>query len=218
MKKVLALLIVSILILLLAACGNNQSANAPEATVAVTEQETAATEQVQATQQSTDSTETSSSTDGDKVNVEALKKIEESDPLKVKVTKKEIQEDAASGFSTAGNDLIILHITNNDSKPVSDVSLYILAYDDNNIAQTITTGTFTASFGNSDRYIKGFTTKDITIEPGETSEVAIKTTKGKISGIRCIVDSYKMDGQEIENKLTTEWYKQAYVGKHQELD
>ena len=61
-------------------------------------------------------------------------------------------------------------------------------------------------------------TNDVTIEPGETTEVAIKTTKGSISGIRCIVDSYKMDGEEIENDLTTDWYKQAYVGKNKELD
>lgn len=162
-----------------------------------------------------DSDEASSS-EGDKVNVEALKKIEESDTFKVKVTKKEIQEDGASGFSLSGNDLIILHITNNDSKPVSDVSVYVLAYDDNNIAQTISTGTY--SFGNGEKYIKGFVTNDVTIEPGETTEVAIKTTKGSISGIRCIVDSYKMDGEEIENDLTTDWYKQVYVGKNKELD
>ena len=58
----------------------------------------------------------------------------------------------------------------------------------------------------------------MTIKPGETTEVALKTTKGGISGVRCIVASYKMDGNEVKNELVEEWYKNAYVGKNTQLD
>lgn len=153
---------------------------------------------------------------GDLVDVDALKDIEEKDTFKVKVTKKEIQEDGASGISLAGDDLIVLHITNNDTKAISDVTIYVLAYDEDNIAQKISTGTI--SIGNNEKYIKAFVTEGVTIKPGETTEVAIRTTKGYISGVRCIVESYKMDGEEIENDMVKDWYNHAYVGKNQELD
>ena len=164
-----------------------------------------------------DSNKVDGKSNGDVVDVNALKAIEEKDTFKVKVTKKEIQEDGASGISLAGDDLIVLHIENNESKEVSDVTVYVLAYDDDNVAQTLKTGS--VSIGNGEKYIKGFVTdSDVIIKPGETTEVAIRTTKGYISGVRCIVASYKMDGKEVKNELVEEWYKNAYVGKNTQLD
>ena len=227
MKRIIVFLLVLVLISSFAGCtvnintDSNKEDSKEVETVAATEDNVQTfSETEELIPQDTvneDTQENKSEADGDIVDVDALKSIEESDTCKVKVTKKEIQEDAVSGLSMAGHDLFILSLTNNDSGNVSEVEVYLLAYDDNNVAQTIKTGTY--SIGNGEKYVKCYVTnEDTVIKPGETSEMAIKTTKGDISGLRCIVASYKMNGKTIENDTALDWYKHAYQGKNTTLE
>lgn len=228
MKKILSFILAAAFAALLVGCANNapasgtQETKAAESSVAESSKEESKVESKEESKEESSKAESSKEESevekGDPVDVDTLKKIEEDDDCKVKVTKKEIIEDAFSGFSMAGNDAIVLHITNNDSKAVSKVSIDVLAYDSDNCALALQTGTL-SYFGNSEKYVKSFVTNDdVTIEPGATEEIALRTTKGRITGVRCIVSSYEIDGKEVKNDNAETWYKSAYIGKSSVLD
>ena len=151
------------------------------------------------------------------INLDVLKEIESKDTFDVKITKKELVEDAYSGISLEGNDACVLSITNNSSEDVSEVTIYTVAYTSNNGLKKLSQGVYVAFSG--DPYVQAFTSEDITIGAGETVELGIKCRADEIAGVRAIVASYTTsNGSTYDNGNAEEWYKNVQVGKNTVLD
>lgn len=218
MKKLLTLICIIMMLASLAACGSSDEEVGNVSTTTQTETtETTTTEEATTTETTTELTtsEETQSEPEDVVDVESLKKIEKNDNFKVKVTKMEMAEDVFDDFlSDEVSDAVYFDITNNDDKPVSEVSIYVIAYNDKNEACKIKTSKYELAGFGSDEYLKGFVTgEDTVIKPGKTETVTLQLEKGSITGIRCIVGSYKKGGKEIQNDTVNTWYKNLYLGK-----
>ena len=215
MQKLTALFLALIMISLLSltACGNTTEEVSTEAvTEAPTEEPTE-----KPTEKPTEAPTEAPTTSSKLVDVEGLKSLEEKDECKVVITKKELKRDAYDKvFATDVPDAIILSFTNNETKAVSDISIYIVAYDKDNHPVVLDTGGF--SFNKDDSLVKSFKTNDTSIEPGKTEKIAIKVELGTITGVRCIISSYTVNGKEIENPIAEDWYDSAIEGQSITVD
>ena len=212
MKRIWVLLLVLSMTVVVAACGKPIDSGDVKDTG--TETQT-----VFQTEAETNTPNTNMDPTLDYVDVERLKQIENQDSCDVKIIKKEVLEGAYPGnFSIVGNDAIVLHITNIGSKPVSDISVYILGYDSNNAAVYLKTDVKPTHF-NGDSYIDGIVTnEDFTIQPGQTEKVSLRTDKSTFASVRCIVSSYTVNGETVENAIADTWYQEAIIGKSTVLD
>ena len=66
----------------------------------------------------------------DKIDLDGLSEIESKDKSKVKITKKEVQEDAVSGFTMRGGDALNLTVSNDSNSDVTEFTIYIVGYDE----------------------------------------------------------------------------------------
>lgn len=151
------------------------------------------------------------------VDADKLKEIETADTFDVQVTKKEIEKDYYDTINKYGKDALVFDIQNNSGKTVSDLDMYVVAYNAENIIMPIKTEQFRAN--NLDYLIYSFGSKPgVTIAAGKSESLAIRFTQGDIAGVRCIIKSYTADGKTYENNNSKEWLSRVIKGKTIDLD
>lgn len=138
------------------------------------------------------------------VDVDKLKEIEVDDTFDVQVTNKEIKKDYYDTINKYGKDALTFEIQNNSGKTVSDLDMYVVAYNADNVIMPIKTKKFKAN--NIDFLIYSFGSEEnVSIDTGETENLAVRFSQGDIVGVRCIINSYVADGKTYENSSAKEW-------------
>ena len=138
------------------------------------------------------------------VDVDKLKEIEVDDTFDVQVTNKEIKKDYYDTINKYGKDALTFEIQNNSGKTVSDLDMYVVAYNADNVIMPIKTKKFKTN--NIDFLIYSFGSEEnVSIDTGETENLAVRFSQGDIVGVRCIINSYVADGKTYENSSAKEW-------------
>lgn len=217
MKKVMAFALLIVIVLSVTACSSKQDPQPTEPTVteAVTEAVTetvAVPETEPVTEQQADlSSDAVSTIDTDYVvNVDGLLKVEAEDDYKVRIVDKAIRTGVYSFNAASGEDELVFLIKNYDDKVVRDLVICVLAHDNRNIARAIKSDELVPT--TTDKYIVRFSSP-VTIQPGASEQVALRTSVGDIVDFNGIVLTCKRDGSDYENVNVPSWYNTAYIGK-----
>lgn len=143
--------------------------------------------------------------EGMKVNVAALKEIEEEDNFPIFISKKEVQKTTGLRFGDC--DYLLITISNNLEQDISGISIELVAYDENECQVEI---------GNGYGSIIGIKTPQsfsATVPVNKHSEkiLTLKCNSESFSGVRVIVASYTLlDNITVENENAEEWYESVY--------
>lgn len=153
----------------------------------------------------------------DFIDLDGLSAIEDKDTSKVKITKKEVQKDAVSGFTMRGGDALNLTISNDGDADVTKFTLYMVGYNEKN-GLTVVQPSMTVTFGTIP-YIQSFESTDTTIKAGTSEKIAIEVDADKFVGVKAIVASYTTsNGKTYENPVAEDWINSVQLGKHSVLD
>ncbi len=233
MKRFFIIAIAAIMLLSLAACGQEKTdptvtdANAATEAAEITE----AAADTDAEEPGNDAAEDDAKTPAEDdvntaetqtaalINIDKLKEIEENDYFEVRITDKEFVRDADTGAMVLdGRDLLLVTVANYTSSDISDVTYLIAAHTANNELKKLKQGVVYSYSG--DPYVQAITSEEgAVIAPGESYQIAFKCDIDDITGVRAIVASYRTsDGEVHENSQAVEWYKNVQVGRTTVLD
>ncbi len=177
------------------------------------QQETSSSSDVQETESTKE--ETVPKKKVDLINLDGLNALESNDDCAVKITKKEIKRDAFSGVNLDGNDALTFTITNNEKIAVTSAVVLAVGYTDDNELVALSTS---YDYGKIP-YVRSYTCKDKTINPGGSEEFYIKVNADSFSGVKAIVASYTTsDGKEYTNLIAEDWVNSIILGKNTVLE
>ena len=233
MKRFFIIAIAAIMLLSLAACGQDETDPTVTDVNAVTEaaEITEAAADMDAEEPGSDAAEDDTDTPAEddvntaetqtavQINIDKLKEIEENDYFEVRITDKEFVRDADTGAMVLdGRDLILLTVANYTSADITDVTCLIASYTADNELKKLTQGAMFTYSG--DPYVLAITSEEgAVIAPGESYQAAFKCDINDITGVRAIVASYRTaDGEVHENSQAVEWYKNVQVERTTVLD
>ncbi|MBR0467148.1 MAG: hypothetical protein IJJ40_06660 [Clostridia bacterium] len=153
----------------------------------------------------------------DKIDLDGLSEIESKDKSKVKITKKEVQEDAVSGFTMRGGDALNLTVSNDSNSDVTEFTIYIVGYDEKD-GLTEVQPSMSVSIGNLP-YIQSFKSTETTIKAGKSEKIGLEVDADKFVGVKAIVASYTTSsGETYENPIAEDWVNSVQLGKNRVLD
>ena len=153
----------------------------------------------------------------DLIDLDGLSTIESKDNSKVKITKKEVQKDAVSGFTMRGGDALNLTISNDGDTDVTKITIYIVGYNKNH-GLTKVQPSYSYTIGTVP-YVQCFESTETTIKAGASEKIAIEVDADKFVGVKAIVASYTTsNGKTYENPIAEDWVSSVQLGKHSVLD
>lgn len=167
---------------------------------------------------------------GETVNIEELRQIEQKDNFPVKVRADRLEIGFGDGY-LGGDDALIIHLENNASVSIKNVSIYAIGYDKNLMPVKISDGHITLRNYNIPKLvdkISSFTTrktseseKETIISPNTDAELRLSCDAADVVGIRMLVVSYETtDGTEHTNPSAEAWLNSIIesTDKSYELD
>ncbi len=146
--------------------------------------------------------------DGQTVNIEKLKMIEEEDTFSVRIIKKEVERSTGS-IRFGDSDRLLITIQNNLDEDITGFELYLIAYDKDGKQVEIGNGLSFYEIKTPQTF-----SATVTITKHSEETLGIKCDSDSFSGARLIVSSYiDAESNEVENKDAGKWYANAYAGK-----
>ena len=143
------------------------------------------------------------------VNVDELKQIEKNDQFDIQIIEKTVERN--TGIRTGDNDYLILTIRNSSDKDLSGLSIYLVAYDNDNRQVEIGSGIISFSTTQTPQV---FSASSLLIKSKQEKDLTIRCNADKFSGVRAIVSAYTTsDNVVIENINAEKWYDAVYTDK-----
>jgi len=150
-----------------------------------------------------------------RVNVDALKAIEEADDCAVRIIKKEIETgNNPLAALSGGKDYLLLTISNNTNGTVTSIDINVLAYDEKQMQVEIGKG-LDLSLSLDAMQPQSFSASGISIAKGSSKTLALSCNSEDFSGVRVIIDAYTVIDPAkgtitVENPNADAWLNNAY--------